>query len=34
MHFMKIYAAALLPGLTAVLLLCYAEAHAEQLSGV
>lgn len=34
MHFMKIYAAALLPGLAAVLLLCYAEAHAERLSGV
>ena len=33
MHFMKIYAAALLPGLAAVLLLCYAEAHAERLSG-
>ncbi len=31
MHFMKIYAAALLPGLAAVLLLCYAEAHAERL---
>ena len=34
MHFMKIYAAALLPGLAAVLLLCYAEAHEERLSGV
>lgn len=34
MHFMKSYAAALLPGLAAVLLLCYTEAHAERLSGV
>lgn len=34
MHFMKIYAAALLPSVAATLLLCYAEAHAERLSGV